>query len=201
MILKQYKWYKFIYNNDIFCSNLRWCIKQYLRTLWTNISQDGRICEKLSKQNKTFNKNVSIAFKTCEYSETLHLLQFFEMVCRKSFTLIWYWFPRNAHIFCSWSAISFVRFCAFFAWFAQNWNYFAKCNFFATRVVANWPKFTVSAQNQLIKGLLKNLHANKLWSCYSKLLSFSYIKSSNWGTKINKTEIRIWKLNFDAKFL
>ena len=115
--------------------------------------------------------------------------------------LLWYWFPRNAHIFCSWSAISFVRFCAFFAWFAQNWKYFAKCNFFATRVVANWPKFTVSAQNQLIKGLLKNLHANKLWSCYSKLLSFSYIKSSNWGTKINKTEIRIWKLNFDAKFL
>ena len=53
-------------------------------------------------------------------------------------------------------------------------------------------KFTVSAQNQTAEDLLKDLHKNKLWF-YTQWLLF-VTKSSNWGPKINKTEIRNFKV-------
>ena len=70
---------------------------------------------------------------------------------------------------------------------AQNVNFYAKhVN------IANWQKFTVSAQNQTAEDLLKDLHKNKLWF-YTQWLLF-VTKSSNWGPKINKTEIRNFKV-------
>jgi len=53
-----------------------------------------------------------------------------------------------------------MKFCAYLSNFLRDLrktgSILQNVNLFATRVVANWSKFTVSAQNQLIEGLLKN---------------------------------------------
>ena len=88
-------------------------------------------------------------------------------------------------IFAHFLRIKCNKFCAvlrFFASFAQTRKYCANVNSYAKH--ANWPKLTVSAQKQTTEGLFKNYDFVALnW-----LLLVT--KSSNWGTKINKTEIR-----------
>ena len=67
-------------------------------------------------------------------------------------------------------------------------------NFYTKHVIANLPKFTVSGQNQTTKGLLKNLHTYKLWVYAALNWLLLFTKSSNWGTTINKTEMRNLKI-------
>ncbi len=62
---------------------------------------------------------------------------------------------------------------------AQNVNFYAK------HVIANWPKLTVS-EKLTTEGSFKNLHRNKLWFCWSQLVTFSY---TNGGTKIIKQKL------------
>ena len=56
------------------------------------------------------------------------------------------------------------------------------------------PKSTVSAQNQTTKGLFKNSLTNKLYAALNWLLLVK--KSSHWGIKIIKTEIKMLMHSF-----
>ena len=56
------------------------------------------------------------------------------------------------------------------------------------------PKSTVSAQNQTAKGLFKNSLTNKLYAALNWLLLVK--KSSHWGIKIIKTEIKMLMHSF-----
>ena len=59
-----------------------------------------------------------------------------------------------------------------------------KVNFYAKHVIANWQKLTV-----LVK---IDIHVNYDYAALNWLLIGK--KSSNWGTKIKKQKLKIWKL-------
>ena len=67
------------------------------------------------------------------------------------------------------------------------------CSIFSAKhVIANWPNLTVAAQNPTTDDLLKK------WTCKYIMILLNWFllvtKSSNWGIKINKTEIKNLKI-------